>query len=609
MPRRFQRTGLALVAAGVLALGMLTPSVADQPSPAEEGPDVTGPIPWVEGDAGRNHPFLLTDADLDGRGYVAEEFFYSGTAQSYDLPMPSPYVPPPSPTAGDAVSTHPYKTRMMVYRPRRDRDFNGTVLVEWDNSSSRYDNNIWWQRNSDYIMREGYAYVGIAANHYAVHGSPNGLANWSPERYGSLSLPLVKQTGNPADPFFYDDQLSYDVFAQGLQAVRSDSTVLGGLDVETVIAGGLSRSAGHLGVFANSVNQRDPVADGIMLMVEGGQLRDDINVPVMKVLGESEYTRYGGTKISMRQPDSESLRTWWVTGTSHADHQGEIIRAAIARRDLGTGLPTRDCTPPTLSRIENHLATNAATEALVNWIRRGTAPARSPLPRWTPAEPPFPPRSDHPHAVDILVEDEHGNTEGGIRLPSLAVPTSTDKGVSPDGCDHSGVHVPFSDATLEELYPSHSAYVRAYRAAARRSVDDGFLLPEDARDLVADAQRSLVGTGLRSGPLTANVSTFGLNPSTTALRAHTRAYQFRGGEALLAKLDRATRLLGEGYTASAQSRLELHKKRFQQASDAVHDYAEMVQRFARDGRIQPVTAELLVEYAELLEDRIANVGP
>ncbi|MER5806365.1 alpha/beta hydrolase domain-containing protein [Streptomyces mirabilis] len=558
---------------------------------------MTGPVPAdPAGTPGRNYPFLITDVDLKGRGYTAEEFFFSGTANSYDLPLPSVANDPPLPTADKVVSEQPYRTRLTVYRPTDPARFNGTVFVEWTNTTANYEIPIWWQRNHEFLLREGYGYVAIAANHAAVHAEPNGLKNWSPQRYGSLNIPLVRQTTEPDDPWGHDDQLSYDIFAQGVKAVRAVPKVLGGLPVRRVIAGGHSRSAVHLGVYVNAVHPRAPIADGVMLLIAGRQVRTDLDIPVMKVLSETDYggAYDEGTQISARQPDTDRFRTWWISGTTHGDHQSALSGAATYVRDFPNNpLPETDCNPPSLSRIPSHHVVSAAMDAIVKWIREGAAPAHSPLPEFTTATPP------------ALVRDEHGNALGGIRVASFAVPIATDQGTTSCGNFLVGVHVPFDTATLQSQYPSHNSYVHAIKEVARRNVRDGFLLKTDAAELIADAESSLVGTGLIYGPRCANVSTFLNNPSTSILRDHTQTYYFSGGKQLLALLDQATRLVAEGYTAAQRSDDAARKRKFEKAIQSVRRYRDGVQKLRRQGRADQAIADLLVRYADILIERIS----
>src|SRR5262249_25964617 len=108
---------------------------------AVPNPTVTGPIPVnaTPGDPSHGYPFFSFApqlAELKGpQHYVEEEFFFEGTANRYTIPTG---VPPNSATGAILDSEHPYKTRMIVRRPNRLRDFNGTVFVEWLNVTAGY---------------------------------------------------------------------------------------------------------------------------------------------------------------------------------------------------------------------------------------------------------------------------------------------------------------------------------------------------------------------------------------------------------------------------------------------------------------------------------------
>jgi hypothetical protein len=71
-------------------------------------------------------------------------------------------------------------------------------------------------------------------------------------------------------------------------------------------------------------------------------------------------------------------------------------------------------------------------------------------------------------------------------------------------CNYVGGMIPFARTaaerqaardprpSLEERYGSHAGYVAAVRKAAARAVAEGFLLPEDAADLISLAEASHV---------------------------------------------------------------------------------------------------------------------
>lgn len=551
-----------------LVFGALTSLAMAVPTP-----EVTGPVPSdPPGSPGRNYLFFATDLDLAHRGYVEEEFFYAGTANWYQT------TGEPA-TATIVSSGHPYKTRLTVRRPANPARFNGIVIAEWTNVTSSYDNPAFWLRSHEFLMREGYAWVGIAAQRLAIAGVPDGLRNWSPVRYGTLDVA--------------DDALSYDVFAQGIQAVQAVPAVMGGLPVRHVIAAGISQSASRLAIYLNAVYPLDPISDGALVIIGGQQIRPDLDIPVMKVLSETEFL---GAQARNRQADTDRFRTWWVTGTSHSEHHGGLTRNALFRRDLPDRPLFDTCTLPSRSRIHWHYAQSAAVDAIVKWVEQGVPPAYSPLPEWTSIDP-----------TVVLARDAYGNALGGIRLASLAVPIATSQGLNagPELCFLTGVHIPFDTATLASLYPSHEAYVRAVREAAEQNVRDGFLLKEDALELIRDAQSSLVGTGLICGPLCVNFKQFLSNPSTSNLRDQTQVYYFRGGKQLLTTLDQATRLVAEGYTAAEQSDPPTQKEKFQKAIKSLQRYIKDVEKMPRQERAAQETVDLLVDFANILIESIA----
>src|SRR5262245_629625 len=221
------------------------PAVADVPNPTVTGPIRVNAPP---GDGSHDYPQFATQVDIASRGYVEEEYFFGGTATRYSTPAL---------TTGSVVSTgHPYKTRMIVRRPKSAKRFNGVVIVEWVNVTSGYNLDAMWQSSYDLLMREGYAYVGVSAQRVGVQQPPSGLTAWSPNRYAGLDV----TAGNTVP----SDTLSYDIFSQAAQAIRHPVKIdpLGGLPVRTVIAAGVSQSQGRLVLYHNSVHPLAKAYDG-----------------------------------------------------------------------------------------------------------------------------------------------------------------------------------------------------------------------------------------------------------------------------------------------------------------------------------------------------------
>ena len=82
-----------------------------------------------------------------------------------------------------------------------------------------------------------------------------------------------------------------------------------------------------------------------------------------------------------------------------------------------------------------------------------------------------------------------GNVKGGLRSPYVDVPTSTWRGTATGAsfCFIAGYEIPFDQATLQELYPTHGAYVRAVTRDVHDLVADRFLTRADGQRLIREA--------------------------------------------------------------------------------------------------------------------------
>jgi len=582
---------LALAVGGALGLAAPTSTpaaAAPEPSlPAVPTPEVTGPVPSNPGD----YPFFSSDLGLADRGYVEEEYFYSGSANVYDATVAGGIGarPTPSPTANVVSSDHGYSTRMVVRRPARARDFNGTVVVEWLNATSNYDVEALWFRTHEYFLREGIAWVGITAQSGPITHPTLGLKAFSPTRYADLDLTDGGQLTS-------GDRLSFDAYAQGVQAVRN-ADVLGSLQsrVTTVLGAGVSQSAGRLSVFTNAIQTRhQPVLDAVLLYIGGERMRDDLDLPVFKVLSETEFTApASANEITSLQPDTDRMRTWSVAGTSHSDWASFAVRYALLQRDQPTA-PLRDnCLNPSRSRIPDRYTLSSAMDQAVDWAEHGVEPVRGDLIRL---------------AADgtTVVRDDHGNALGGVRLAPFEVATGLDTGYNENQpgagglCFLNGTHIPFDTETLDELYPTRGHYLREFAAAVQRNVEDGYLLPADALEMLRDASASLAGRGLTCGPLCANVSQFPIQPSTQLLRDHTRFLYLDGGEHLVDLLDRATLQVAEGQSDEAGQ-----AGHYAEAVTLLHRYVEDLEALRAKGSATEDQADLLGGYAWILIEELS----
>ncbi len=524
----------------------------------------------------------------------------------------------------------PYRSRLLVRRPAGQARFNGVVIVEWVNVTNGYDTDVLWLYQKEFLLREGYAWVGVSAQSVGVARPPNGLKVWSPQRYGTLDV-----DGGGA---VTGDALGYDIFSQAAAAVRRVPEVLGGLKIAHVMAAGQSQSAGRLGPYLNGIHARDPIYDSAFLTVSNAQMRTDLTIPVIKVLSETERAN------SRSQPDSAKVRVWTVAGSTHSEQYSLLSRAAFLKRDLN--LEAADaCETPARSRVEIRYVYNAAVDALVKWSKSGVAAPHAPLlvfdetavpaPTVTAAPVPAPGaggagrgeaapadagrggrggrgvagvaggggagggRGQAGPVEKPVKRDELGNVLGGIRLAEIAVPVAKE---SAELCGLGGTHVPLEAATINRLYPTHGDYVAKVTAASQAMVKAGFLLPADAALTVDKARRSIWGMQLTCGPLCADVRQFPRNPSSMLLGKQTESLLIKDADRTIVKtMDEVTKLIAEGYTLGTDAGA---KRKFSRAAARLDVYIGGVRELERRGNMPAETATLLVTQAGTLKTAV-----
>ncbi|HLG87966.1 MAG TPA: alpha/beta hydrolase domain-containing protein [Alphaproteobacteria bacterium] len=453
-------------------LALVTPSIG-----AATPPTVTGPI--TGGTQGR--PFTAALVDLAKFGYVEEEYFIAGMAARYG-------VKPGGVLAADgrwdvvAEDREPYKTRFLVRRPSDRKRFNGTVVVEWMQSSAGFDKDVNWNWQKAEFLRDGYVWIGVSAQREGVDGSPPkpgspfvDLVRWDPERYGSLHIP--------------SESLSYDIYAQVAKAVASPQARTGvdpldGLAVKKVLAIGDTFAADHLVVVYDALQPiahpfdgyfigwrhipgAAPLADSVP-MPAVVKLRTDLDAPVFVVNTGAEALPH----YPARQPDGRTYRLWEIAGSAHTNAYWIAQMYAINKRDFGMPIP--HCDRP-FNTVPNQYVMNAAIHALARWAKGGPSP---------PSAPPIA-ISGTPPAVQ---RDRFGNSAGGVRLPEVEVPIARYEIGGDRSCPGgSGFTDPLPADELEKLYPTHEVYEEKYAAAAKRAEQAGFLLPADAVEGIATA--------------------------------------------------------------------------------------------------------------------------
>jgi hypothetical protein len=431
-------------------------------------PTIEGPIPVTP----TSHPFLATEIPLEQYGYTEQEYFISGTGYTYNTSGAVNVTGTRITTGGpNGNGTYPFKTRIVVRRPVNPANFNGKVIVEWQNVTAGYDLEANWFSDPYNIIKNGYAYVTVDAQNVGVNYLKK---TFNPERYGSLE---VGPTG---------DALSYDIFGSALKAVRGDGVgpePLGSLtpDIDKVVASGESQSCSRLVTYYNKVAPLQQIADAYLLTVCTEAIRADRPEKVLRIISEFENKN---EQTEAEYPTNPSLRHWEAAGGSHVPFMAAANWAGPVERDVGPDIA--DCTgKPVLSRVQWPYLIDAGTKELIEWAEGGSPP-------------PAAPRGEYVNSK-TLKRNSLGIALGGVRLPDVEVPTGVNLAENsaapapnpyPDSafCVLLGQYKPFSEAALSSLYGNYGEYVEKVEADAQKLEVEGFVLPEDVPRIVDAAE-------------------------------------------------------------------------------------------------------------------------
>jgi hypothetical protein len=423
---------------------------------------------------------------------------------SVTIPLPADFVEEEFFVEG-TTSVGPFRTRILVRRPLRTEDFNGTVLVEWFNVSFNFDIDIEWPAVRDQVLRDGYAYVGVSVQTIGV----NTLRSFNAPRYGTLLHP------DPNPPTGNAQLGSFDIFSAVGKALRNGGSTgvdpLSGLVPRELIAVGQSQSAGRLGTYSQNIHnvQTEKLYDAFLL--NAGPPTPRANVPTIVVNSELEVPRINALDPAAFA-DTASYRMWQVAGGPHTPVPTTQNVRALVVRDLTPGsdaafprcgypLGITPSIPFGVIRIEYVL--RAAVAQLQRWVRTGTPAPQAPLVETGP------PTMVGTQRIAPILRDALGNARGGIRLPEVDAAVVRHVGVNlgaqcavlygfdafdgnaeqpttpPDPGD-----APNEPASPNAVYASRNEYMRRYIASANRAVESGFILGPDARRAVRDALRS-----------------------------------------------------------------------------------------------------------------------
>ena len=445
------------------------------------GPVTGGRLGW---------PYSAYVGDLARQGYIEEEYFISGQAQCYE---PIGALTADGKWSIRPAGTAPFKTRILVRRPKDPGKFAGTVVVEWANVSAGFE-----LLSADPPgLYEGLAFVSISAQYVGLHGfrnaTPHGLVQWDSKRYGSLSHP--------------GDAYSYDIFSQAARLIgpmRHRRTVdpMGGLAVKRLIAAGGSQSAARLCSYINAVQPRERIFDAFVPFISLGfgavfddaildlsqveaakhaqvlarmwtqtRLRDDADARVMVVNSEAEVL----SGFPVRQPDTPKFRCWEVAGAAHAPTSlMKLFSDQLVRDGMSSLVNPRHHASDVMWRPSY----DAALWHMHRWLSGGPAPPSQPLVEVIAGNTP------------TIDRDVYGNAKGGIRLPELEVPIARYQGRDErlGGSGLSDLTEPFTGEILGALYATHGGCTARVEKAARSAETAGVILPYRTQEYIDQAR-------------------------------------------------------------------------------------------------------------------------
>ncbi|WP_157968638.1 alpha/beta hydrolase domain-containing protein [Streptomyces geranii] len=426
---------------------------------------VTAP-PEGNGKAFHHNPIIDYSGKLQlPANYTEEELLVSGTADVYEHGAD-----------GDVrvkESDVPYTTRVLVRMPKDPGDFSGNVHLEA--GPSGLDG---LSRSADKVFADGDAWVTVLT--HALSSSTQRMKTADPVRYDALSLPEFGQ--------------NWDILSQvgRLLKTRTADNPLNGYGVRKVYANGWAFAASvWLTYTGEGFHDRlrmpggRPIFDGYLIGNAGDyqpvnstapavakddprQKVRDLDVPVVVLLT-------GPQDDNRRRPDGPGYRVYEVAGASTAAPRAARAYGQTPESFLTTGPFACDYD---VSRFPFNQFFQSSLTRLENWSDKRETP---------------PPSQQFERNADGTAKlDAYGIPLGGVRSTYTDLPTaryfanSTDQRYSI--CASAGAQEPLTQEQLKSLYGSKASYVKKVVREANRLERQGWLLPDDAREIRQEAK-------------------------------------------------------------------------------------------------------------------------
>src|SRR5580693_948822 len=388
--------------------------------------------------------------------YEAREYFVSGTTST----------------------GAPYKTRIVIRKPKDNAKFNHLILAE----SMHPSGNPWvFHFAQVYAMTTGV--IGLEV----LTTTPAGLAAANQARYKDLVVP---------------NGATNDILAQVGALIKSDhkdNPLLGFAPRKMILAGSSASAAVAQNYLTNAhMAQRladmKPIYDGFMPTSANGQI-PVLDVPTILVPTMRETFTGSGTT----QPDNEKLRVYEFAGMAHIDSR------------VAVGYYLDPCKYP-ISRYPMGAEMSVALDKLFGWVDKGVAPPHADR-FYVDFNPDNKPKLDRDKG-SLLALDEFGNVKGGIRNTYVDVPVKSfhapnesaepripnphrtiaanrAAGQDPEVllCSLANFEVPLSKEQVKKLYKNPQDYAKKVAQRYDELVKQGWELPVYREMIVSEASR------------------------------------------------------------------------------------------------------------------------
>ncbi|HEY1753942.1 MAG TPA: alpha/beta hydrolase domain-containing protein [Bryobacteraceae bacterium] len=388
--------------------------------------------------------------------YEAREYFVSGTTST----------------------GVPYKTRIVIRKPKDNAKFNHLILAE----SMHPSGNPWvFHFTQVYAMTTGI--IGLEV----LTTTPAGLAAANPARYKDLVVP---------------NGATNDILAQVgalIKSDRKDNPMLGLAPRKMILAGSSASAAVAQNYLSNAhmalrLADMKPIYDGFMPTSANGPI-PAIDVPTILVPTMRET--FAGSGIT--EQDNERLRVYEFAGMAHIDsrvagaYYPDPCKAPISRYPLGAEMAV-------------------ALDKLFTWVDKGVAPPHADR-LYVDFNPDNKSQLDRDKGT-MFALDEFGNVKGGIRNTYVDVPVKSyhvpDEAASPRIsnphrtiaanraagqdpevllCSLANFEVPLSKEQVKKLYKNPQDYARKVAQRYDELVKQGWALPMYREMVVSEASR------------------------------------------------------------------------------------------------------------------------